>query len=195
MAVTREAAVKTLRPRRHIFANVTVAASVLLLPVFAALYWLTAPVGLWPIVLLIQIVVSGVCIAALFSTRHVYFRLHEWGVEDHVPFGFTRQVRSADVDTILMLDLYSGTDLETHPHLFAVDAHDRLLLRMHGQLWSRASIQQVASRLGAPVVHAPAPMTLAEFTSIEPQLLPWWERRPMWRTPRRTPASVRAIAD
>ena len=181
MVMVREQAGVTLRPRGHLFARSLTAVAIAVVPVFGVLYWLSLGSGLWPLVALAQLIVIALYIVALLATRSVFFRLHPWGVEDHVPFGLTRHIRSDDVDTVLLIDLYSGSGLESWPHLFAVDAEDRLLLRMHGQIWSRSSIQQVASRLQAPVVHAPTPMTLTEFTSIEPQLLTWWERRPFWR--------------
>lgn len=181
MVMVREHTALTLRPRGHLFARSLTAVAIAVLPVFGVLYWLSIGSGLWPLVLIAQLLVVALYVVALLSTRSVYFRLHSWGVEDHVPFGLTRFIHTDEVDTVLLIDLYSGSGLESWPHLFAVDADDRLLLRMHGQIWSRSSIQQVASRLDAPVVHAPTPMTLAEFTSIEPQLLAWWERRPFWR--------------
>ncbi|KQX05633.1 MULTISPECIES: hypothetical protein [unclassified Leifsonia] len=176
----------TFRPRSPLFGQLAIATVVLTVPVFAALYWISVPVGVWPAVLALQVLVMLIIGVGVIASRSVYVQLHEWGVEDHWPFGFTSNVRSSDVDTILLIDLYTGNGMETVPQLFALDGRDRLVLRMRGQLWTRSAIQQVAARLGAPVVHAPVPMTLTDFTRIEPQLLAWFERRPLWavRAPR-----------
>ncbi|MET0726310.1 MAG: hypothetical protein ABWY36_08155 [Leifsonia sp.] len=174
----------TFRPRSHLFGQLVTATAVLAIPIFAALYWLTIPDGSWPVVLAIQVIAMLLIGVAILSSRNVYVELHDWGVEDHWPFGFTRRVRAADVDTVLLVDVYSGNGMETSLQLFAVDEADRRILRMRGQVWSRAAMQQVAARLAAPVVHAPVPMTLGEFSRIEPQLLSWFERRPLWASKR-----------
>ncbi|KQO95445.1 hypothetical protein [Leifsonia sp. Leaf264] len=175
------------RPRSPLFGQIAVATVVLTVPVFAVLYWVMVPVGGWLVVAALQALVMIIIGVAVVASRNVYVKLHDWGVEDHWPFGFTNRVQSSEVDTILLIDLYTGNGMETVPQLFALDAHDKLILRMRGQVWTRSAIQQVAARLGAPVVHAPVPMTLTDFTRIEPHLLAWFERRPLWaaRMPQR----------
>ncbi|TFV96916.1 hypothetical protein [Orlajensenia leifsoniae] len=184
---------QTFRPRSPLFGQLAVATGVLTVPVFAVLYWVSVPVDSWPIVTALQALVMLIVGVGVIASRSVYVQLHDWGVEDHWPFGFTNRVRSSDVDTILLIDLYTGNGMETVPQLFALDGRDRLVLRMRGQIWTRSAIQQVAARLGAPVVHAPVPMTLTDFTRIEPQLLTWFERRPLWAV--RAPRTLATSAD
>lgn len=175
-----DAPTRTFRPRTQLLTQLGIGTAVLTVPVFLVLYFIAAPAGNWGLVLALQLVVMAVIAVVTVSTRNVYVELHDWGVEDHWPFGFTRRVQAADVDTILLVDFYVGSAMETVPQLFAVDGNDRLVMRMRGQIWSRTALQQVAARLAAPVVHAPVPMTLSDFSRIEPQLLSWFERRPFW---------------
>jgi hypothetical protein len=181
MTSVRQLGEQTLRPRKRLFQRAVTAVIVVLVIVFASLYWLSIPLGTWPWVAIGQAAVMILLAIGILSTRGVSFLLTDGAVQERGAFGYTRTVRVGDADSIMLVDLYVGSGMETDPHLFVVDAHDRLLLRMHGQIWTRASMQQVAAHLGAPVVHAPQPMTFAEFTRLEPQLLLWWERRPIWR--------------
>lgn len=191
-----DARAQLFRPRSPLFGQLALATAVLTVPVFAVLYWITVPDGAWLVVVALQVLVMIVIGIAVIASRKVFVQLHEWGVEDHWPFGFTSRVRASEVDTILLIEFYNGNGTETVPQLFALDGRDRLVLRMRGQVWTRSAIQQVAARLGAPVVHAPVPMTLTDFTRIEPQLLAWFERRPLWapRLPR-TLASTSSTSD
>ncbi|MDQ1577200.1 MAG: hypothetical protein QOH55_2350 [Microbacteriaceae bacterium] len=167
-----------LEPHGHLFTTGIIAILALTTPVFAVLYWLAIPAGLGAVVLVIHLlsfVVSIIAVVAYFGTT---IQIGPDGVRERGFFGRVTTTRADQVGQVLLLDLYQGSTLDTHPQLF-IRAHDgRLLLRMRGQYWSRESMEQVAEELDIPVTLAPHSMTLAELRRKTPELLYWFERFP-----------------
>ncbi|MFC6354622.1 hypothetical protein [Luethyella okanaganae] len=170
----------TLKPHGHLFRQGSLATLALLAPVFAVLYWLAIPYGIWMSVLVAQLVLMALYGLTVVAYMRVYIRVDNSGVEERGFFGRINRVPVDRVDSILIADLYQGGTLDTHPQLFAIDENGRLLLRMRGRYWPQAAMDVVAETLGAPVTYSATPTTLAEFTRVHPELLYWFERRPLW---------------
>jgi hypothetical protein len=180
--MTQEPAAATsptvLEPHGHLFTTGIVAILALTTPVFAVLYWLAIPAGLWAIVLTIHILVVIAGILAVVAYFGTTIQIVPDGVRERGFFGRVKTTRSDQVGQVLLLDLYQGSTLDTHPQLF-VRGHDgRLLLRMRGQFWSRENMERVAEELDIPMTMSPNSMTLAEVRSKTPELLHWFERFP-----------------
>src|SRR4051812_21517059 len=99
-----DARAHTFRPRTQLTSQFAIATAIITVPVFLVLYYIAAPEGNWPLVLGLQLVVMAAVGTVVLAARSIYVELHDWGVEDHWPFGFTRRVHAADVDTILLVD-------------------------------------------------------------------------------------------
>jgi hypothetical protein len=184
--VSQESVVATssevLRPFGHLYSRGIVAILALTLPLFAVVYWLTVPSGNWPIVLAVQIVVIVVSVLAVFAFFGTTIKLDSEGVLERGFLGHVTSVRPEQVRSIMLIDIYQNSTLETTPQLF-VTAHDGgLLLRMRGQFWPVESMQRVAERLDVPITASSESVTMSELRRKSPELLYWFERFPrVWR--------------
>lgn len=175
---TQTARGAVLRPFRRLFARGLVAIIALTTPVFAVSYWLTVPDGPWLVVLithLIGVIAAAVSVRVIFSTT---ITLNEHGVTTRRLFGRIALVRPADVESILLVQLYEGSALDTLPQLFVNGSSPRLLLRMRGQFWSLNDMERVAEALEAPITRPAESLTFAQLRRTSPGLLSWYERRP-----------------
>jgi hypothetical protein len=98
------------------------------------------------------------------------------GVRERGFFGRTRLVRPSDVGTILVVQLYDGSTLDTLPQLFVTDHTGRMLIRMRGQFWSTEAMDRVAEELDVPVTRPEEFMTLTQLRRTSPRMLYWFER-------------------
>lgn len=173
--VTRET---VLRPHRHLFARGVVAILALTTPVFAVLYWLAIPTGGWPLVLIAHLLVVAATVLCVYSFLSVTVTLGIDGVRERGFFGRVVHVRPADVGSIVLVQLYESSTLDTLPQLFIVGTDGRLLIRMRGQFWSLEDMERVAEELDVPVTRPQDSMTLAQLRRTSPELLYWFERLP-----------------
>jgi hypothetical protein len=170
-----------LRPCGHLFRQSTISILAFFAPLFAVLYWLTIPGGVWLPVAVGQafaLVLYG--IAAIAFARTVIWVDHT-GVSERGFFGRVAHVPVRTIGSIVMLELYQSDALDTHPQLFVTGSDGRLLLRMRGQFYSRQAMETVVHQLGTPVETVPEPLTLLELNRLRPELLYWFERRPVNR--------------
>ncbi|KRC52070.1 hypothetical protein ASE16_03155 [Leifsonia sp. Root227] len=167
-----------LRPHAHLFARGIIAILALTTPVFAVLYWLTIPDGVWPLVLGVHIVViagTTLAVLAFFSTT---IQLSRDVVRERGFFGRTVDVLPGSVGQVILVNLYEGSTLDTQPQLFITGTDGRLLIRMRGQFWALEDMERVAEELDVPVTRRADSMTLSELRRASPGLLYWFERLP-----------------
>ncbi|KQV06171.1 hypothetical protein [Leifsonia sp. Root112D2] len=178
---TRDVALVTaevLRPHRHLFSRGVLAIFALTTPVFAVVYWLTIPSGPWPIVLIVHCLVVLATLLGLIAFFDTLIKVGPRSVTERGFFGRVRTVESAEVGTVILLDLYESNALDTNPQLFVCDENGKRMLRMRGQFWSRESMETVIDALDRPVTVPPEAMTMSELRRSSPGLLYWFERRP-----------------
>lgn len=167
-----------LRPHAHLFTRGIVAVLALTTPVFAVLYWLTIPDGVWPLVLAIHIVVVVVTVFAVLAFFGTTIQLLPDRVRERGFFGRVTDILPGSVGSVLLLDLYESSTLDTLPQLFVTDVNGRLLLRLRGQFWSREDMERIAEELDVPVTTRTESMTLTDLRRDSPELLYWFERFP-----------------
>jgi hypothetical protein len=167
-----------LRPYRNLITRGIVAVLALTMPVFAVIYWLTVPTGAWPVVLGIQVVILLVAVVGVVAFLSTTIRLDASGVRERGYFGHVNQIEPDQVHSILLIDLYQSSTLETQPQLFVTGSDGRVLLRMRGQFWPIESMKLVAERLDVPMTTQTGSVTLAELRRTSPDLLYWFEKFP-----------------
>ena len=170
-----------IRPLGHLFRHSIIALLAFFVPLFAVLYWLTIPRDLWLPVALGQVLISGFILFGVYAYRNTRIIVSSVGFSERGFFGRTTQHSAASVDSIVLLDMYQSDTLDTYAQLFVTGRNGTVLLRMRGQFWSRADMETVIEELAAPVVRISAPMTLRELNRMSPELLYWFERRPVGR--------------
>lgn len=167
-----------LRPHAHLFTRGILAVFALTTPVFAVLYWLTIPDGVWPLVLVIHVLVVAATILAVLAFFGTTIEITPDAVRERGFFGRVTEIRAGMVRDVVLLDLYEGSTLDTQPQLFVTGVDGRLLLRLRGQFWAREDMERVAEELDVPVTIRSDSITLTELRRDSPELLYWFERFP-----------------
>ena len=152
--VTQQSVV--LRPHAHLFTRGIVAVLALTTPVFAVLYWLTIPDGGWPRCSRIHILVVVATVLAVLAFFGTTIQLAPRQRARTRVLRPCTDIRPGMVGSVVLLDLYEGSTLDTLPQLFVTDADGRLLLRLRGQFWSREDMERVAEELDVPVTRSPS---------------------------------------
>jgi hypothetical protein len=167
-----------LRPFRHLLRRGVVAAVVLGAPLFGVLYWATAAYGDWTKVLAVQATAMFLVALAIIGYSRTNIRLGTGWIRERGFFGRVTTLLHDEVRTILLLDVYQTSTLETKPQLFVLDADGRPLLRLRGEFWPVEDMQAVAEHLEVPITRRSGAATLAELRRTSPELLYWFERFP-----------------
>lgn len=157
------------------FVRTSAVISVLPFPVF---YWVTWNTPTVFLVALAHVVVIAVCLVALRAGRRVEIRLTREGAEERGFFGRVVAVPRAEVSTVILNQIYEPQGAEYHRNLFALNARHQVMLRMRGQFWSRAQMEQVAGHLSRNVQKRSDQTTLDEIRRSSPEWLYWFERLP-----------------
>lgn len=167
-----------LRPLGHLFKQGLTAVLAFFVPLFAVLYWLTIPRGLWLPVVIVQLIAASCILYAIYSHHHLRIVVSPLGFTERGFFGRTTRYSAASIDSIMMLELYQSDTLDTHTNLFVRKADGSVALRMRGQFWARADMEKVIDILAAPIIRFDEPVTLRDLNRTSPELLYWFERRP-----------------
>ncbi len=167
-----------IRPLSSLFRQGLLGSIVFITIVFVVLYFLTVPNGPWTLVLSLQVVAMVVVGLAAWG----YFSATIWvsptEVSERGFFGTRRRFPVAEIDSILLATT-AGSGGELQRQVFIRDAAGRLLVRMRGQFWSPESMDAVVTTLPVPVVKIDEVTTIKELRQQYPQLLFWFERRPV----------------
>ncbi|MGR0220653.1 hypothetical protein [Agromyces sp. ZXT2-6] len=169
----------TLRPRPTLARSIGLPVLALALPLFVTVTWVLRPPG--PIALTAAVAGALVFLGLVALTLHRYRRtrieVSRLGLVECGFFGRVQRVPREDVAGVLRIDTYRGDTLETVHQLFVVDREGRCLVRMRGTFWDDASMEAVATALGAGQAVRNEPVTLSELRRTDPGLLYWFEGR------------------
>jgi len=168
----------TLRPHRHVLTHGVIAALALTTPVFAVLYWLTIATGGWLAVLIAQVALLLLLALLILGYFGTAIQVSPTGVRERGFLGSIRRTSREAIDSILLIEVYRDSALDTRPNLFVCGADGAVLVRMRGQYWSRDDMELVADTLDLPVKTMARSLTLGELRRARPDLLYWFERFP-----------------
>jgi hypothetical protein len=171
---------KRLRPHSSLLRRGIAASFAFFVPVFIVLYYLAAPIGLWPAVVIAQVVIAVVYLYALISYLRLGIWVSELGITERGFFGVSRHFDRASIESIVIMMTFHGGWVDTNPQLFIVDQDGRQVIRMRGQFWTRDAMMEVASTLDVPLTEIDHPVTASELRARYPELLYWFERRPVF---------------
>lgn len=147
------------------------------------LYALTVPGGPWLAVAL----TNGVAIAAAAAASVAYFRSAIW-IGPNSPlvtergffFGRITQFDKADVESILLAEVYTSDGSETRPQLVLLGADNKRLLRMRGQYWTQKDMDTVTAEFSVSVFSIPGAVSTGELREDYPHALYIMERHPVF---------------
>jgi hypothetical protein len=148
-----------------------------IVPLFAVLYWYTAALDIWRVLLAIQLVLSVGGVGAFFRQRRVFTAVsdtHLWG---NGIFSATSTVPLDGVERIVMVDVYRNHPNETTTQFLAVGEQNRALFRMRGQFWNESDLLAAAAATRKPLHREKSAISEEEFFSDYPGSAYWFEKR------------------
>lgn len=167
------------KPTRARWADAYAVFTAITVPLFGTLYLLTAPAGPWVAVAVAHAVLIAVFAALELRLRRSGVRLTPTILEERSWLRSAVSTPAEQVAGVLLLDIYRGLTDGTHRQLFLIDADGRTLLRMRGQLWSKADLAAVAAYYAVPITDPGRPMTWKSVRRSKFAVnLERWERRP-----------------
>jgi len=169
---------RRLRPNRSLFWQAVAGILAFLVPVSTALYFLTAPDGPWLVVLVSQVALVAIFLAAFFSYLQTGFWISRHGIIERGFFGRWTSVPRERIDAIILANTYRGSGSDTAPQLFVCDGNGKQLLRMRGQFWSESAMRSVAEMLDIPLTELGESVSASELLDSHPGLLYWFEKHP-----------------
>lgn len=167
-----------VRPRRGLWPRAWLQLTALTVPLFGALYWMTAPEGPWQVVLAVHLALTVLVVVALQWLRRAGVSLAPDGVRERAYFRRATFTPVERIASVLVLDV--GEPGVSSHQLFLLDEAGRTLLRMRGQLWSLVDLTQVAEYYHVPTRWIEQPLSWAELRLKHGSRLYRWERHPRW---------------
>ncbi|GAB3797088.1 hypothetical protein GCM10028798_07800 [Humibacter antri] len=168
-----------LRPHRHLLASGVIAALALTTPLFAVAYWLTIGNGGWQITLAVHVLVAVIAILAVLQYRRTNVVVSPEGVRERGFLGRVSEIPEREIGMLCLVEIYRDNALDTQPNLFILDTAGVPRIRLRGQYWSRADMEDLADVLDRPLVSPQESVTLSEMRSTQPGWLYWFERIPL----------------
>jgi hypothetical protein len=168
-----------LRPHRHLLSSGLIAALALTTPLFAVAYWLTISAGTWPVTLAVHAAVGMVALLAVLRYRRTTVMVSPQGVRERGFLGRTSELSNDEIGSLCLVEIYRDNALDTQPNLFVLDTAGVPRIRLRGQYWSRADMEDLADVLDRPLVSPTESVTLSEMRSTQPGWLYWFERIPL----------------
>lgn len=148
-----------------------------IVPLFAVLYWYTAALDIWRVLLVIQLLIFIGCAAAFFRQRRVFTAVSDTVLSGNGIFSATSTVPLDDIERIVLVEVYRNHPNETTTQFLAVGELNRCLFRMRGQFWNDADLLAVAAATGKPVQREKTAITEDEFFTDYPGSAYWFEKR------------------
>jgi hypothetical protein len=170
---------RVLRPHRQLLSSGVIAVLALTTPLFAIAYWLTISAGTWPFVLAAHVLVALLTAAAVLQYRRTAIVVSPQGVRERGFLGRVTEVPNTEIGALCLVELYRDNALDTQPNLFVLDVAGVPRIRLRGQYWSRAVMDDVADVLDRPLVGSDDSVTLSELRTTRPGWLYWFERTPL----------------
>ncbi|GAA1821944.1 hypothetical protein [Agromyces salentinus] len=171
----------TLRPRRTLGRNIGFSIAALLLPILATQLWFLDPSGAWSLFAGAGAVIAALLVIAWIAYQRTQASVSRYGIVERGFFGGTYTIPSRDIATVLRVQLYRGSSLDTTQELFVVSRSGRGVFRMRGHFWNTSTMDRIAGILDVEETVRTEPVTLAELRETDPHLLYWFERRSLSR--------------
>lgn len=151
--------------------------AVSLLPVFAALVWLTVGSAWWVVVILAE-----VAITALFFAVYIRFRLVFAQV---TPTAFVKRrmllplvhVDRDEIASLVLAKVYRHNSTEVLLQLLGLGPDGRRVLGMSGLFWTEASILRIAEALDVQTVVVEDHLMRRDYYARFPMARAWYGRR------------------
>ena len=184
----------TVRPRRSLIRTGFFSIALAMVPVFGALYWFSIEHGTWPVVLVVQVILTVLAFVVFCRQTMVHSAVTDSELIGNGIFTPMVRVPLSHIASVVLIDTYVGTAPEAVTQLLVRDAEGRRLFRMRGNFYEEGALQQIAAALPVPATVISDPVNLTDFFRSYPGSAYWFEHRPILRVAVFAFALVAALA-
>ena len=166
-------------PRESLVRNGTLSFVFISLALFGSLYFLVVPLGTWPSVLAIHLVVTIASIATWVRYRLVYVGVIDGQLKYRGLLRPRWSVTGETVHSVTIVHTYRSNSTDTSAEFLARDADGKRVLRMRGLFWCERDMRAIADAVDREVDIRPDPLTSKQFLTTYPSSASWFEGRPV----------------
>ena len=170
-----------VRPKAEMTRIAVVTFFITTVPVFAVLYWYTAPMGIWPQILGIHLLIAAACLVTAWRQRRVFSAVSDEVLEGNGIFSKMESVPLSTVVRVALVPVFRSHPNEATTQLVVLGANDQCLFRMRGQFWNDADVTTLVQGIKRPVTREREPLSESEFFDTYPGSAYWFERNPLLR--------------
>lgn len=175
---TESTSLAYVRPKQTLGRSALLSGAFSLLPVFAALLWLTHDTGSWPVVVFGEVVVTALFFVVYIRFKLVFAAVTATHVVKQRMVLSTSVVDRSRIDRLLVHRVYRGGSTEALTQLLAVDPMGRRVFAMNALFWADSDIARISDALGVQTTVDPTPMSRADYYREFPTARGWYVRRP-----------------
>ncbi|ROQ36752.1 hypothetical protein EDF46_3299 [Frondihabitans sp. PhB188] len=166
-----------VRPLPALGRTALVSGAFSLLPVFAAILWLTHGSWLQPVAVFAEVVVTAVFFVVYIRFRLVFTSVTATHFVKQRMVLPTTAVDLSLIDRVLVNRVYRGGSTEALTQMLAVDAMGRRLFAMNALFWSDADITTISDALDGQTTVDLSPMSRREYFREFPMARGWYLSR------------------
>jgi hypothetical protein len=170
-----------VRPKPEMTRIAVVTFFITTVPVFAVLYWYTAPMGVWPEILAAHLLIAGACLVTAWRQRRVFSAVSDEVLEGNGIFSKMESVPLSTVVRVVLVPVFRSHPNEATTQLVVLGDGDRCLFRMRGQFWNDADITRLVEGINRPTTREHEALSEIEFFDTYPGSAYWFERKPILR--------------
>ncbi|RKR73129.1 hypothetical protein [Frondihabitans australicus] len=148
-----------------------------LLPVFAALLWLTVESEALPAVLSTEAAVTGAFFVVFLRYKLVFAAVTPTHLVKRRMLLPSVSIERSEIDHVVLNRVYRGSSNDSLTQMLVLDAEGRRLYGMNGLFWSKADIVRVAEALEVQVVVDDLPLSRGDYYEMFPMARGWYATR------------------
>jgi hypothetical protein len=167
------------RPKTTLWLSSWLVCMAFTVPVFFALYLVSAPLGRWFPIAVAHAVLLLLFAAVVWRLRGAGVRLSADGIRERAYFSGTVFTPAEAVASAIVVPLRDLSSDEVFEQLFLVDPAGRTVLRLRGHLWHPADLNQIVDYYAVPVLRIETALTWRELRRSYGRNLEPWERHPV----------------
>jgi hypothetical protein len=167
------------RPKTSLWLSSWLVCMAFTVPVFFALYLVSAPEGRWFPIAVAHAVLLLLFAAVVWRLRGSGVRLSADGIRERAYFSGTVFTPAEAVSSALVVPLRDMSSDEVNEQLFLMDSAGRTVLRLRGHLWHPADLEQIVNYYAVPVRRLETALTWRELRRSYGRNLEPWERHPV----------------
>jgi hypothetical protein len=166
-----------VRPKRSLSTTAIITFFALTIPVFAVLYWYTAPLHAVRWVLGAHIVIALLCLVTLFRQSTVFAALTKDQLVGNGIFSPTVSVPRSRIRSVALAQVYGRESSEISTQFAALDDKGNCVFRMRGEFWHDDDLRTLATALNVGKVEETPPLSREEFYAKYQGSRYWFERK------------------